>query len=109
MPEIVIDGMVAFSANNGVHVNREAINATPEELHRCIVLAFQHMNDEILMEACCGGRGPLADLDIVDFEDYLAIKEADRVNQATKAAKRRHTAIRRGEFNVSFREAGLTR
>jgi len=101
MVEIVIDGIVAFSANNGVRLNREAVNVTPEHLHKCVVLAFQHMNDEILVLACCGGRGPLAVYEDLDFEDYLEIKEADRVNQATKVAKRRHTAIRRNEFNAS--------
>lgn len=101
MVEVVIDGIVAFSANNGVRIESEAVNATPEHLHKCVMLAFQHIDDEILKDACCGGCGPLADCGIIDFEDYLAIKKAYSVSQATQAAKRRHAAIRRGEFNAS--------
>jgi 5-methylcytosine-specific restriction endonuclease McrA len=107
MVEIVLDGIVRFSANNGVMLDPEAIHASPEHLHKCVVLAFQHMNDEILKDACCGGRGPLAGCGTIDFEDYLAIKEADRLNQATQAAKRRHTAIRRNEFTASRSQLAL--
>jgi hypothetical protein len=107
MVEIVIDGIVRFSANNGVMLTPEAVNAAPEHLHKCVQLAFQHVNDEILKEACCGGRGPLAGWGSIEFEDYLAIKEEDRLKQATLAAKRKHTAIRRSEFNASRSQIAL--
>jgi len=99
MVVITIDDILDFTPNFGVLIRKGAIESSPERVHEAIRVAFSHMNDQPLVDACCGGIGPLAGLGRIDYEEYLRMLEEIRVAQATKMAKRRHSSIRRVEFN----------
>ena len=99
MPYINIDNLIIFAPNVGVMVKEEALSVSPTRLFETIQLAYSHMNDKPLVDACCGARGPLADYGELSYEDYLVILEQIRVGEATQAAKRMYTQIRRADFN----------
>ena len=75
MITIDIEDIVSFSPSTGISVHREALNADPETLYRSIQLAFDHIDNPLLIEATCAGAGPLADLGRVSFEEYLKASE----------------------------------
>ena len=59
-----------------------APKASPEELYEAISTALSHMHDRDLMDACCGGEGPLKNFDDLPYEEYLALKQAlDKVRE----------------------------
>jgi 5-methylcytosine-specific restriction endonuclease McrA len=100
MPLINIGRLVTFAPNIGVLVHEDALKEDPEELFRVLQLAWNHMKDEPLRDACHGGIGPLADYSELSYEDYLKIKESIRIEKASHAAKKHHTRSRRVEFNA---------
>lgn len=105
MPEVIIDGAVLFSANNGVRLTEKAQYLTPQKLHEAVMLAFVHFDDEILVEACCGpGVDLLPRTGYVQFDDYLTARAKYRSRAATVAAKRKFTAVRRKEYQASRAE-----
>ena len=84
----------------GVIVDESALELSPEEIKESIHIAFSHMEDGPLVDACCGGTGPLADLGQITFEEYLVrLKDAD-ILADTKRAKKKYTKIRRSEYSV---------
>ena len=85
MTMIHIKDWVEFAPNHGVMVNEEALKASPEELYEAISTALSHMDDRDLMDACCGGQGPLKNFDDLPYEEYLALKQAlDKIREANK-------------------------
>jgi 5-methylcytosine-specific restriction endonuclease McrA len=99
MPLININGLVSFATNYGVLVHEKARSATPQELFDAVQTAYAHINDPPLVDACCGGRGPLAEYLELSFEDYLSALREIEVSLAGAAAKKEHTKVRRSEFN----------
>jgi len=100
---IHVSKYVSFSSNNGILVTRECYELSAEELYRQVMLAVEHIEDPLLQEACHGGRGPFAQYDSLTIEEYLDLYkqfelEAKRL-EATYAAKKLHTRLRREEFN----------
>lgn len=86
MTMIHIKDWISFAPNVGVMVEDGAVTANPEELHEAITAALSHMRDPDLMDACCGGQGPLRNFDDLRYEDYIAMKstfdavrEVDRI------------------------------
>lgn len=108
MPIINIDRLVSFAPNVGVLVHEDALKEDPKELFRVLRVAWNHMKDEPLCDACCGGHGRLAEYSELSFEDYLKINESIRIEKATYAAKKQHTRIRRFEFNTKRSHLVLT-
>lgn len=100
MCQVSIGGVVRFSANEGVWLDNGAERLDPLELHRVVGLAFEHVKDAPLVEAGCGGRGPLAQYSHLTFEEYLAALQQIAVGELTAGAKRKHTLIRRRAFNT---------
>ncbi len=101
MPLIDIKNIVSFSPNYGVLIKREAINHNAEEVLESIRLAWSYMDDEYLVDACCGGNGELAKYSKLTFDEFLEIRERLRIQSETKTAKKLHTKTRRTEFNTS--------
>ena len=92
MTMIRIKNWICFAPNVGVFVEPDAVEASPEELHEAIRVAWDHMGDPILVDACCGGQGPLKDFHDLSYEDYLAMKSAfDAVRSG--AGKRPRAAV----------------
>lgn len=75
MTRVAIGNLLWFSANDGVTLEKAATDADPIVLRDAVRLAFAHMNDPLLMDACCGGSGPLADTGDLTFDEYLALTE----------------------------------
>ncbi len=98
MPLIRIGTLVSFAPNIGVLVHREALNVSSERLLQAVRTAYLHMRDEILVEACCGGRGPLAKYLELSFEEYLQLAEQSRIESAARTAKGVLTKIRRSSY-----------
>ena len=99
MPLIDIDGLVSFAPNVGVLVHKSALDCSPEQLSSVIKLAYSHMNDKPLCEACHGGSGPLAKYSVLNYAEYLSILRDIEVTIAGKATKKTHSQLRRKEFN----------
>ena len=99
MPLINIDDLVAFAPNVGVKVYPEALDVPDEKLRKAIETAYLHINDELLVEACCGGQGPLAQYRELSFNQYLRLVEELRVAEAGRRAKQEHGKFRRSYFN----------
>ena len=85
MTMIHIKDWISFAPNVGVMVQKEAVAASPEELHEAITVALSHMRDPDLMDAC-GGQGPLRNFDDLRYEEYIdmkwtfdAVREVDRI------------------------------
>lgn len=100
MPLINIGRLITFAPNVGVLVHEDALKEDPEELFRVLRVAWDHMKDESLRDACHGGIGLLAKYSELSFEDYLKIKESIHIEKATHEAKKHHTRSRRLEFNA---------
>jgi HNH endonuclease len=100
MPIVNIDGVVSFATNYGVMVHEKALSVGPEELSAAVRLAYSHLNDPPLVAACCGGSGPLANYHNLDFAQYLELLRESEISEAGATAKKRHTQIRRSEFNA---------
>ena len=77
MPLINIGRLVTFAPNVGVLVHEDALKLDPAELARVLRVAWNHMKDESLRDACLGGIGPLAEYSELTLEKYLGIQ---RVN-----------------------------
>jgi hypothetical protein len=74
---IRVDRIVNFSANNGVIIeDLDAAIADPARPAKALAIARDHIGDEILQHACCGGLGPLAWAGAIDFDDYLTALSA---------------------------------
>ena len=105
MPTVSINNVVSFAPNMGVMVEKGILNFSPEEIYQMLKLAYDHWQDDLLVEACCGGRGPLAGYYDLAFDEYLSLKEhfekEIRIHKATKEAKRTHSRIRRNQFNAN--------
>jgi hypothetical protein len=99
MPIVNIDDIASFATNHGVMVHEKALSVSPEELAMAIQTAFSHVNDPPLVDACCGGFGPLAKYHSLDFARYLELLREMEIADAGVAAKRRHTRVRRSEFS----------
>lgn len=84
---ITIEDTVGFAPNVGVLILEEVGGICPHRLHEMISLAKIHIQDEILVDCCCGGAGPLAKFEQIngsrmDFGFYLDFKfqiEADEI------------------------------
>lgn len=101
MPLIDIKEIVSFSPNYGVLVEREALNHSAEEVLESIRLAWFYMDDEYLVDACCGGNGELAKYSRLTLDEFLEIRERLRIQSETRTAKKLHTKTRRTEFNTN--------
>ena len=98
---ISIGSTVHFSPSTGVAVTESALDVDPEVLQNWIAMAFGAMSDPLLIEACCGGRGPLAGFDHLTWDEYRAalrdIEAAERERLERKKALRR----RRAKFDAN--------
>jgi hypothetical protein len=119
MTTTVVIGKVQFSANNGVWAFgidlsvivrmrrwQEIATILAEEREvdvRVFLLDLEyarHMQDHpLLVDACCGGSGPLANLGQITYEEFEALLDEDAIRQETSRAKRELTRQRRAEFN----------
>lgn len=99
MPIVKIGDLVEFSTNYGVMVTEKALALTPEKLVETLRLAFAHINDPPLVDACCGSTGPLAHYITLEFERYLELLREIEIAEAGTAEKKRLSRRRRSEFN----------
>lgn len=99
MPLIHMGKLLSFAPNIGVLVHEEALDVSAEELFQAIHTAYSHMNNQHLLDACHGGMGPLAKYRDLPYEDYLRLLDEIKAAEAGAMAKKRHTRIRRAEFN----------
>jgi len=97
---INIQNLIEFAPNHGVFVYPALLAESPDRISDLLKLAFDHMQNEHLRDACCGGRGPLAPYlyRSLDFDVYLALLEKIRIQEETQRAKTRITKVRRSEF-----------
>lgn len=108
MPLIHMGKLLSFAPNIGVLVHEEALDVSAEELFQAIHTAYSHMNNQYLCDACCGGMGPLAKYRDLQYEDYLRLLDEIKATEAGAMAKKRHTKIRRAEFNSKRSRLVLT-
>jgi 5-methylcytosine-specific restriction endonuclease McrA len=101
MPFVSIKDILYFSSNNGVILKPGALKVSAEELQETVHRAFMHMDDYYLVEACCGGRGPLAGYFEITYEQYLDLLKKIEIEEAGKEAKQHHTKIRRASYDAS--------
>lgn len=103
MTIININNVVWFSPNNGVHTDINILEYAPDEIYAMLKTAYTHWQDELLVEACCGGRGPFKKYNQLSLDEYLELKNKFELDihtaNATKEAKTLNTKIRRNEFN----------
>jgi 5-methylcytosine-specific restriction endonuclease McrA len=97
---IKIGTAITFASNVGVLVNRPALEMRPDELASAIAQAWRYMDDPDLVEACSGNGNLLSTHFELTFEEFLALKQQIAAQTATSDAKRRHTRVRRREFNA---------
>lgn len=107
MTVVHVNGLVQFSANNGIWLDPSARYANPFDLIKAINIAFDHIDDDVLVEACCGARGPLTGYSDISIESYLQLKLAIEQVKLTDRAKRRLTRERRQEFNRNRSQIAL--
>lgn len=106
MPMIKIDDLVWFAPNWGVWVEEAAADADPVRLRDAIRLAYSHMQDPMLLEACHGSRGPLAPYrnQEMTYEQYLelvaTLERQQKQRAATASAKRQHIRLRRSDYSA---------
>lgn len=100
MPVIHIGNIVTFAPNIGVLVHRAALDISPKRLLEAVRLAYSHMKDELLCDACCSDRGPLAQYHELRYDEYIELLEKIRIAEAAKKARQSHTKIRRSSFNA---------
>lgn len=78
-----VDLILNFSANNGVIIeDLDAAIQGPERLARALKIAREHIGDELIVQACCGGLGPLAFAGTLDIDEYLTALKAYEVQSA---------------------------
>jgi hypothetical protein len=79
-----------------------AFGIEPARLVKAVETAAQHWKDEVLVNACCGGIGPLAEAGDLTLDEYLARLEAfhadERAKEAARVAKKDATKFRRNLF-----------
>lgn len=103
MVTISLDNHVLFDASE-VYICESALALSPGELMGLVQTAFKHQDDQILVDAYSGGRGPLHDYlksinqSTIDFGGYLDLLWANELRSATKAAKTKFTQLRRSEY-----------
>ena len=99
MTFIRMGSILNFSSNNGVILDDGALDVSADELQSAVRTAFSHLQDWPLLDACCGGRGPLAARLEWSYEEYLEELRKFEFEESAKVAKRRHTKSRRSFFN----------
>ncbi len=104
MTFIHMGNVLNFSSNNGVILEEGSLEVSAEELQRAVRTAFSHLEDWLLLEACCGSRGPLTRRMDWSYEEYLEELRQFEFEQSAISAKRLHTKSRRAIFN-SIRHA----
>ena len=72
-PFVHIGDLVYFNGNGDILVKDGARDASPEELYVAISAAFEHSSDPDLVNACCGGGGPLGEFTHITYEGYLEL------------------------------------
>jgi len=90
---------VVFAPNIGVIIKEPALKLSPKKLHSLVVSAFSHMRDTDLVEACCGGCGPLAGTVGMKYEDYLRHLG---IHEPPKNVKRISPKIKHGAYNAGI-------
>jgi hypothetical protein len=108
MPMIHIDGLVSFAPNVAVIVHREAMNVSAERLAEAVRTAYSYMDEPHLLDACCGGMGPLTKYSELTLTDYLRLLQEIKVTEAGAKAKKVHTKVRRAEFSSKRSHLVLT-
>lgn len=93
-----IGNILAFSSNNGVMLERGALDVSADELQSAVRTAFGHLQDELL-DAGSHGKGPLAGRWDCSLEEYLEELRRFELENSAKEAKQRHTKSRRSVFN----------
>ena len=107
MVGVYLEGGVWFSSTEGVHVDEETLELTPEELYSLIKKAWSHMDDPELVEACGSGEGPLLEYGREYgngchwflYPEYLEAISRIRIQRKTSEAKTSYSKLRRSEFN----------
>jgi len=103
VPVIHINKVVWFSPSIGVYTERNVLGYSPQDIHEMLHVAYSHIQDHLLVDACCGECEPFADYAQLSLEEYLKLKERFEkeiaVKEATKGAKREYTKLRRNSFN----------
>jgi len=97
---IRIKDCITFAPNIGVMVDKTVLELSPEEIKELLILAYSHMQDELLVDACCGGSNSLSDLGQITFEDYLVRLREIELQEETKKAKKKYTKIRRTQYSA---------
>lgn len=62
---------VMFAPNIGVLLDSSALRLSPKMLARYVRIAFEHCQDPPLVDACCGGCGPLDGAGALRLDLYL--------------------------------------
>lgn len=97
---IKIKDCITFAPNIGVMVDKATLELSAEEIKESLILAYSHMQNKLLVDACCGGTGPLSDLGQITFEDYLVRLRETEIQEETKKAKKNYIKIRRTQYSV---------
>lgn len=98
---VSINDAVSFSPSVGVLLGKGAAHLSPAELHHAVQIAFRYINEPVLIDAACGGVGPLASYSNIDFNDFLAVVQQAKAQEATFHAKKTLTKYRRQQFNAA--------
>lgn len=99
MTFVRMGNILNFSSNNGVILERGALELPADELQRAVRTAFSHLSDDILRDACHGSCGPLAARGAWTYEEYLEELRRFDIERSATEAKRLHTRFRRTFFN----------
>jgi 5-methylcytosine-specific restriction endonuclease McrA len=91
---ITIDNLVAVWRGGDIIVNREALDATPERLFEAVKLAYMYMDDDY------DHFMSYIHYEAITLEEYLRLRREDEIAAAGYVAKRRHTSVRRRDFNA---------
>lgn len=98
---ITIDHLVAVYNGGDIVVQREALDASPERLFEAVRLAYFYMDDDFFHFSSYI-RG-----ETITLEEYLLRKHEDEIAAAGYVAKRRHTGVRRRDFNAKRSQLAL--
>ena len=91
-------------------VNKEGlVDATPERLFEAVTLACLHENDEFYSRFVNGVvyLGPFAKRSEITLHEYLWLKRECEIAEAGRIAKRKHTSVRRSDFNANRHRLAL--